>query len=231
MAPFLRRLHGDVILWAGTHVDSVSSVRRCMVRHSLFLQQQSSDAHPQVPSLGAQLEALPLKSNAVDGIVLHHALESTADPRVALREVTRVLAPGGRLIICGYNPMSLLGLRRLYARLLEDALSDQRFVNPLRLFDWLTLLGYELDCKPLYTGIGLPSKRLLQRLDLPRLERWERCANPPSSFPFSPFGALLMISATKQAISVRPHKPGRKERRRMAPVAYPSVSSWQKTKH
>jgi len=231
LAPFLRRLHGDVVLWAGSHVDSVASVSGCMVRHSLFLQQLACEGHPQVPSLGAQLEALPLKSNSVDGIVLHHALELAADPRVALREVTRVLAPGGRVIICGYNPLSLLGLRRLYARVLDDALSDQRFVNPLRLFDWLTLLGLELDAKPLYSGFGLPFKRLQERFDLPRLERWERCTNPLSAQPSNPFGALLIFSATKQAMSMRPDKPGRKERRRLAPVAYPSVSSWQKTKH
>lgn len=231
LAPFLRRLHGDVILWAGSHVDSVDSVQGCMVRHSLFLQQQACHGHPLLPSLGAQLEALPLKSNSVDGIVLHHALESTDDPRVAMREVTRVLAPGGRVIICGYNPLSLLGLRRLYARVLDDALSEQRFVNPLRLFDWLTLLGFELDAKPLYTGVGLPFKRLQERFDIPRLQRLEHHGNPQSAFPFSPFGALLIVSATKQAMSIRPDRPSRKQRRRLAPVAYPSVSSWQKTKH
>ena len=175
----------------------------------------------------AELEALPFKSNSIDGVVLHHALETTQDPRIALREVTRVLAPGGRVIICGFNPLSLVGVRRLYARLLEDALSDQRLVNPLRLFDWLTLLGYELDCKPLYTGIGLPFKRLQEKVDLPKLERWERSANPRATLPF---GSLLVVSARKQSVSVRPQWRGLKERRRLAPVAYPSVSSWQKSK-
>ncbi len=226
LTPFLRRLHGDVILWAGSDVESVSGVNRCMVRHSLFIQQQGHTGHPQIPSLGAQLEALPFKSNAVDGVVLHHALENTDDPRVALREVTRVLAPGGRVIICGYNPLSLIGIRRLYARVLDDVLSDQRLINPLRLFDWLTLLGFELDVKPLYTGYCLPFKRLHQKLDLPQLERWERHIDPPTTIPF---GALLLVSATKQAVSARHQRRARKERRRLAPVAYPSVSNWQKT--
>ena len=227
LTPFLRRLHGDVILWAGSDIDSVNGVNGCMVRHSLFLQQQTCAAHPQFPSLGAQLEALPFKSNSVAGMVLHHALESTDDPRIALREVTRVLTPGGRVIICGYNPLSLIGVRRLYARMLDDVLSDRRLINPLRLFDWLTLLGFELDIKPLYTGYGLPFKRLHQKFDLPQLERWERHVEPPTTLPF---GALLIVSATKQALSTRHPRRLRKERHRLAPVAYPSVSRWQNTK-
>ena len=41
---------------------------------------------------------MPLTDAAVDRILLVHALEMSADPAELLREVWRVLAPGGRLL-------------------------------------------------------------------------------------------------------------------------------------
>lgn len=227
LAPLIRRLHGDTILWVGGHAESAGALQSCMVRNPIFLQQDVNGARSDIPSLTSQLEALPFKSNSLDGVVLHHALEEAQDPRVALREVTRVLVPGGRVVICGFNPLSLVGVRRLYARFLDDCLSDHRLVNPLRLFDWLTLLGFELDGNPLYCGYTLPSKRLLRRFDLPRLERRAPTANPGRTLPF---GCLLLVNAVKQSVSMRPQWRDKMERRRLAPVAYPRVASWQRMK-
>ena len=77
--------------------------------------------------------------------MLHHALECCADRRSAVREMYRVLRPGGRLLICAFNPFSLWGVRRLVARLFDDAFSDVRFVSPWRLLDWMAVLGFEVD--------------------------------------------------------------------------------------
>lgn len=43
-------------------------------------------------------DMLPLADAAVDRVLLVHALEVSGDPREVLREVWRVLAPGGRLL-------------------------------------------------------------------------------------------------------------------------------------
>ncbi|XOV81833.1 MAG: class I SAM-dependent methyltransferase [bacterium] len=230
MAPFVRRLHGDVIIWAGEHPASANALQRCMVRHSCFLQQSVQRGQSDIASLGGRLEALPFKSNSIDAFVLHHALEDTADPRVALREVTRVLAPGGRLLISGFNPMSIMGLRRLYARFFADSMSGQQLVNPLRLFDWLTLLGFELDVRPLYCGYGLPFSRLVTKLDLPLLDRHEHASAQGINMLNLPFAGLLLVSAVKQAVPMKPQRVHKKSRHTLAPVAYPSVSSWRKTK-
>jgi len=230
MAPFIRRLHGDVIIWAGEHAASANALQRCMVRHCCFLQQSVNRGQSDIPSLGGRLEALPFKSNSVDAFVLHHALEDTSDPRVALREVTRVLAPGGRLLISGFNPMSMMGLRRLYARIFQDSMSQQHLVNPLRLFDWLTLLGYELDVRPLYCGYSLPFRSLLEKMDLPLLARHEHANAQGINSLNLPFAGLLLVSAVKQAVPMKPHRLTKKDRRALAPVAYPSVASWRRIK-
>jgi SAM-dependent methyltransferase len=41
-----------------------------------------------------------------------HALEFHDDPHQILREVERVLIPEGELIITGFNPISIWGLRQ-----------------------------------------------------------------------------------------------------------------------
>lgn len=52
-----------------------------------------------VPIVNAALERLPFADNAFDKILLHEVLEHTADDEGALRELLRVLCPGGVLAI------------------------------------------------------------------------------------------------------------------------------------
>ena len=96
--------------------------------------------------------ALPLPANSLDLVVLPHALELTADPHAALREVARVLVPEGRVVICGLNPMSLWGFRQYRAHMyrrfgwnhmfLPEA---GEFIGYLRMRDWLRLLGLDIE--------------------------------------------------------------------------------------
>lgn len=221
MAPLIRRFHGDAVLWIGDHAESADTLQRCMVRNCVYLQQDQAGPHGEIPALAGTLEDLPFRSKSFDGVVLHHALERVADPRVALREVSRVLAPGGRVLICGFNPLSMMGARRLYGRWFSDCLSTQRLVNPLRLFDWLPLLGLELQGRPLYSGYGLPLAGFLRRGSL------EHMRVQPGMLPF---GALLLVDVVKQASTMKPQWRLSKQKRHLAPVAYPRVASWQRSK-
>ena len=102
---------------------------------------------------GAALTAdplqLPLAGQSVDLLALPHGLEFTPDPRHVLREAERVLMPEGQIVISGFNPLSLWGLRhgliRERSRRLAGAPWDARFIGLLRLKDWLQLLGFELN--------------------------------------------------------------------------------------
>lgn len=87
---------------------------------------------------------LPLASQSVDVVVIHHLLEVTHNPHALLREAARVVIPEGHILIVGFNPWSLWGLWR-FCRMpwtttgwLTQALSAQR------LHDWLSLLGFEM---------------------------------------------------------------------------------------
>jgi SAM-dependent methyltransferase len=94
--------------------------------------------------LQSDLRALPLQTAAADLVVLPHALEFSANPHQVLREVSRVLMPEGHVVLSGFNPWSLWGLRRVAAR--GDGAYPWRgqFINLPRIKDWMALLGFEL---------------------------------------------------------------------------------------
>ena len=108
-----------------------------------------------VVALQCDFDALPFDSNSLDLVVLPHALELARDPHLALREVERVLMPEGRVVIVGFNPTSLWGLRQHLGRWRKRLLpgsqrglflpSAGEFLGYRRLRDWLRLLSFEVE--------------------------------------------------------------------------------------
>ena len=90
---------------------------------------------------------LPFASQSLDLVVLPHVLEFADEPHQVLREVERVLIPEGQVIICGFNPASLWGIRQSTGRLSGAHFLPQNaeFISLLRLKDWLKLLNMEVN--------------------------------------------------------------------------------------
>ena len=96
---------------------------------------------------GTQLKCcahqLPFAEQSLDLIVLPHVLDFSPDPHAVLRECERVLRPEGRLLISGFNPWSLWGLRRLKPS--QDMPWQGHFVALQRLKDWLNVLDLQAN--------------------------------------------------------------------------------------
>ncbi|MBR3481680.1 MAG: methyltransferase domain-containing protein [Neisseriaceae bacterium] len=90
----------------------------------------------------ADWQQLPLSSESIDAVILPHSLNFHAHPHTLLREVYRVLRGEGRLIITGFNPLSLWYFSPKCGKILPPR---QRFIQLARLKDWLALLGFELN--------------------------------------------------------------------------------------
>ncbi len=99
-------------------------------------------------------EALPFAPNSLDLIVMPHTLEMAADPHLALAEAARCLVPEGRLVIVGFNPVSLWAMRQRLGRtghslrMGDESLflpSAGEFIGYWRLRDWLRLLSFEIE--------------------------------------------------------------------------------------
>jgi SAM-dependent methyltransferase len=165
----------------------------------------------------------------MDSVVLHHALEPLSDPRDALREIARVLHPGGRIVIVAFNPWSVLGLRRLWAKVGRDAFSPHRFVNPVRLLDWLGLLGLELEEPVRFRSTGLPFRiRRRNAADDAGDAGTANLLPEPARRRHGieiPLGDVFLISAVKQAYYMRPKSSVvRVTDVKLAGVAYPKAT-------
>ena len=91
---------------------------------------------------------LPFVSASLDLVLIPHVLEFAEQPHQILREVERVLMPEGSLIISGFNPRSLWGLRKTLGGV-HRALGGKQgypwrghFIALPRLKDWLAVLGF-----------------------------------------------------------------------------------------
>ena len=89
-------------------------------------------------------EQLPIAGLSLDLLALPHQLEFSPNPHAVLREAERVLRPEGRLLLSGFNPLSLWGVRRGLTRQTADWPWRGRFIHLARIKDWLALLGFEL---------------------------------------------------------------------------------------
>lgn len=117
-------------------------------------------------ALVADARALPFSEASLDLVLMPHTLETSPDPHAALREAARVLVPEGRLVVCGLNPASLLGLQRRAERS-TPYLPDMSWgIGYWRLRDWLRLLDFEIEA--VQFGCYRPATQSAQWLG-----RWE----------------------------------------------------------
>lgn len=114
------------------------------VSNQFFPEPPSSNATDGAAKLSLihDIDRLPFASESIDLIILPHAFEFAENPHMILREVDRVLIPEGQVIISGFNPASLWGLRQSIGKLTGAYFlpSYAEFIGLPRLKDWLKLL-------------------------------------------------------------------------------------------
>ncbi len=150
-----------------------------------------------VADLHTRFELLPFATDSIDRLVLCHVLEFADQPHQTLREAHRVLAPRGELLVLGFNPWSLFGLRAAAARCYRGVLWGRlRPLGRQRLRDWLHLLGMSTGtvrhsfCVPPW-GSGTVH-RSLRRIDgfATRHNWW--------------LGGVYVLHARKNVVSITP---------------------------
>ena len=168
--------------------------------------------------LRATGEALPVATQSMDLVILPHVLEFAAEPHQILREVDRVMMPEGRLIIVGFNPWSLWGLRQAFSFEENSLPWNGRFVSLVRLKDWLSLLGFDVSAGRL-TCYSPPfvAEKWLTRFDFMERagDRWWGVA-----------GGVYMLQAIKRVQGMRlitPKWATRPARASMAQAAQPAA--------
>ncbi|PXX91933.1 SAM-dependent methyltransferase [Marinobacter vulgaris] len=143
-------------------------------------------------------DELPFPGDSMDLVILHHTADFSPHPHQALREASRVLKGEGVMLLIGFNPFSLWGLRKLFSRH-QGGPWGGRFMMRRRMEDWLRLLDFTVESAdssffrmPLQRAVLNERKSLMEKV----------CGNR-----FLPVGAYYCILAKKRVYSRLPRKP------------------------
>jgi SAM-dependent methyltransferase len=177
------------------HLDTLAANRmpNRWVTDSLLC---SAEAERQVV-LVHDFAELPFASQSLDLVVLPHVLEFAAEPHQVLREVERVLIPEGQVIVCGFNPVSLWGMRQVGGRMTGAHFLplNGEFISVPRLKDWLKLLNMEIN----RGHFGCYAPPCMTDKWLERFAFMEKAGN--RWWPY--LGALYIVQAIKRVKGMR----------------------------
>lgn len=108
---------------AGTGTSSAAIARSgadvVAVDFSLGMIEVGRRKHPKIEFLEADAMALPFKANEFDAVTISFGLRNIEDPRKALKEMFRVLKPGGRVVVCEFSKPTHALLRAGYGAYLK----------------------------------------------------------------------------------------------------------------
>jgi len=218
----LGSVFGDQFLqlgqWGGQSFRDIARTQRAAV---------ADDRSGEGIDLVTSPDCLGVANDSIDVVLLSHLLETHDDPHGVLREVDRVLRSDGYVVIVGFNPVSLWGLRHLLSRRRFPP-GVRRLIPEHRLRDWLRLLNYSIDpasfqhFRPPVTGRrasaaagGRKRKRGsgFDRVTAPSGGRFIRAAR--SSWKaarkawrrYAPFAGAYIVVVRKEMFTVTPIRP------------------------
>ncbi|EJG9837525.1 class I SAM-dependent methyltransferase [Salmonella enterica subsp. enterica serovar Infantis] len=134
--PWFAKMYGFHLLKIGNLSAEINS-EACAVSHQVNVSSQGSPMQVLADPLH-----LPFADKSVDVCLLAHTLPWCTDPHRLLREADRVLIDDGWLVISGFNPLSLMGLRKLVPVLRKTPPYNSRMFTLMRQLDWLSLLNF-----------------------------------------------------------------------------------------
>ncbi|MEN8177966.1 MAG: class I SAM-dependent methyltransferase [Pseudomonadota bacterium] len=202
----LPNLFGYYLIQIGTIDPKLDLLRSSPAKSKLLL-----DSGLQDLSLWADPLHLPLATDSVDGVLMHHTLDFSVDPHQMLREVERILIPEGKLLIVGFNPWSLWGGWRMLNLRSRMPPWSGHFFPVRRVSDWLSLLGFDLlgvdyvNFRPPLQSQGLMRKLIFME------GLGERV------WPL--LGGVYVLEAVKRTLTMTPIKPRWRIREKVLPAA------------
>ncbi|MGD0960720.1 MAG: methyltransferase domain-containing protein [Methylomonas sp.] len=151
--------------------------------------------------VNAKAFSLPIMTESMDLVILPHLLEFDAQRFQTMREVNRVLKPGGELIILNFNPYSFsVRCQFIWDKKLADSWRAY-FISRARILDWLKLLNFEVMAT---ADFGLDTFKINY-----------------SAFKFrsfSLFGMAYGVKAVKRQYSLIPLSPALQDQKNIMPA-------------
>ena len=205
LAEALPTIFGYFLVQAGCWGPAGSLLQASPIRNQFVLSARDANG----VQLRGHPEYLPFAADSVDALLLPHTLERFKDPHRILREAERVLTGEGHLIVLGFHPWSMWGLRQ---RLGKPMPWTGHYVRVGRMQEWLTVLGFETVRVRHYLYRPPLARAALVRSAFLDHWRWRITAS------------AYMLVARKRVFAMTPLRLKRaKPKRAFADVANPSV--------
>jgi SAM-dependent methyltransferase len=203
----LRETFGYYLLQVGVNAGFADAVAASRIRHRILLPPAAGFGAGGL-RVAARPEQFPVAADSVDAVFLPHTLDFVGDPHQVLREAERVLIPEGRVVVIGFNALSLWGLRRMIPGGKRYLPWCAEFLTPYRVGDWLSLLGFDLEMQE--TVMFRPPWRRTLRRQFSVVESLGGRFWPM-------LGGVYAIRAVKRVSTLTPLRPSWKTRRRLLP--------------
>ena len=87
---------------------------------------------------------LPILTGSIDLVMLPHTLEFVDNPRQLLAEACRIIKPEGLILVCGFNPYSIWGLKRKFDKHKKN-LWMGNLIRAHIIKSWLRLADFEME--------------------------------------------------------------------------------------
>ncbi|MDR3492717.1 MAG: class I SAM-dependent methyltransferase [Gammaproteobacteria bacterium] len=154
--------------------------------------------HPKdIRGIESELYDLPILSGSVDLVLLPHTLEYMDNPQKLLAEACRTVRPDGHIVICGFNPYSLWGVKKWWAHNKHTPWTGN-FIHSSQIKKWLSFSDFKLMNQSMIL-FRPPMKHRGSYNNLKFME-WlgSKC--------WSPFGGVYMLVAQAKVIPLTPIK-------------------------
>lgn len=204
---FLANTFGYYLVQVGAGDGFAEALGASRIRHRILVSSEPLVAAGSASILGLPT-ALPLASDSIDALLLPHALDYSDHPRAVLAEVERVLIPEGRLVLLGFNPLSLWAMGNLCWPGKGRLPRGGRLLPAARVERWLLDLGFDIEARE--QALFCPS--FISPLG-------RRCASFDALGRrlWPPLGGLYALRAVKRVATLTPIKPYRASRRSLLP--------------
>lgn len=207
-------LFGEECLQLGVWGEARTFLRFARTQRTACIAAPPNSVSDDPPAAFGRMHRLPVATDSIDVLILPHTLDFSERQHAILREVHRVLRSDGHLVVLGFKPGGIWGLRRLIpgAGLPPNT---NHLVGDRQLSDWLKLLDLTIHGVTRYffkwplTGIRVSGSRLWEQ----RGRRW-----------WPELAACYMLTAQKRVATLTPvRQPWRARPKVVAGLVEPST--------
>jgi len=209
----------------GYHLMQISACRdislseNSKIRHRFSIGPLKGDSIASI----ADEEQLPIETESIDVVLLHHTMEYSQHPHQLLKEASRVVLPSGHVVIVGFNPLSFMGLWSMVGRLRNNSVWKNHLLSARKLADWLLLMDLKVQSVQ-YGHYKPPVSSNNYTKKFAKLEQF-------FNFLQLPFGSFYVLVAKKEVSTLTPIKQKwRRTAKPIIPIMEPSLYTHQDNK-